>query len=83
LKSRWWLSAGFLLTLVPTFGLAALAVWGGHAWGVENDCRPQQADGQCGIAIAAGNLFGCFAGGIVAVVGSIVAGRYWRAKWLR
>jgi hypothetical protein len=77
---RWWRGSGFLLTLMSVLGLSALTVWGGYAWGVANDCTPDQIDGQCGMAIALGELIGRIGGGIIAILGTVAAVRYWRAK---
>jgi hypothetical protein len=77
---RWWLRKGFLLTLLLTFALAALSFWTGRAWGAAGDCQPQQIDGQCGMSTAYGEVIGLVGGVLIATVGCVGAGLYWRGK---
>jgi hypothetical protein len=80
LRDYWWLRRGFLLSAAGVIALSLLVLWGGHAWGVANDCQPNQIDGQCGMATGFGDLFGQLGAFLVFAVGLFGCIRHWRLK---
>jgi len=60
--------------LLQTLGLLAVALfvcWIFRVWGRASECAPHQADGQCGLALAMGDLFGIVAAVVIFVGGMI------------